>query len=145
MTRINVMIVDDEERFLLTTSRLLEKSGFDVIKAASAIEAINLLKQFPVEVMVLDVKMPGMDGLEALKYIKQFNPLIQVIMLTGHATVESAAEGLSLEAFDYIVKPADIEELTAKIIDAYVTYIQVKEKQDLIQANLNMKRVNKDK
>jgi len=124
------MIVDDEELLLFTTAKLLEKNGFKVIQATSAIEAIGLLKRHPVEVMILDGKMPGMDGLEALKTVKQFYPFIQVIILTGHATSEAAIEGLNLGAFDYIMKPISIEELIKKIENAYYIHQQMKEKKE---------------
>ena len=82
-------------------------------------KAIEEVRVSPIDVAVVDVKMPGMDGLETLKQIKQINPLIEVIMLTGHASVESGIEGMRLGAFDYLMKPCDINELIMKIEDAY--------------------------
>jgi DNA-binding NtrC family response regulator len=81
--------------------------------------AVEVVRTKSIDVAVVDVKMPGMDGLEALKQIKLINPLIEVIMLTGHASVESGIEGMRLGAFDYLMKPCDINELILKIEDAY--------------------------
>jgi DNA-binding NtrC family response regulator len=72
-----------------------------------------------VDVVVLDVKMPGMDGIQTLKAIKSMDPLVEVIMLTGHASVEVAIQGMELGAFDYLMKPMDIDELLYKVQDAY--------------------------
>ena len=101
MTKANLLLVDDEERFLLTTKKLLEKRGYSVETASNGMEALEKLKQHPIQVVILDVKMPGMDGLATLKIIKRDFPLIEVIMLTGHATVASAVEGVKLGAADY--------------------------------------------
>lgn len=119
MDQINVLVVDDEERFLITTAKLLRKNNFNVMTASGASEAIDLLKQHPVAVVVLDVKMPGLDGLNALEIIRRDHPFVQVIMLTGHATFEAAVEGLKLGAYKYLMKPVDISELMSNIINAY--------------------------
>ena len=112
-------MVDDEEQFRATTSRLLNKRGYDTTIAGTGEEAINILKGKPYDVVVLDVKMPGMDGHEALSQIKDINPETQVIMLTGHGTPDSAKESLIRNAFDYLNKPCDIDILCSKINDAY--------------------------
>lgn len=127
MAQINVMIVDDEEQFLISITKLLEKNNFNVIKTSEAVEAIGLLEWNSVDVVVLDVKMPEINGLEALKIIKQLDPTTQVIILTGHATVEAAIEGIKLGAFDYIMKPAEIEVIVARIKDAYFVTCQMRE------------------
>jgi DNA-binding NtrC family response regulator len=106
-----MMLVDDEERFLATTSKLLERMGYCVLTAAGGAQALELLSSNPVDVVVLDVKMPGMDGIDALREIKRRFPMVEVIMLTGHATVESAIDGMQSGAFDYLIKPTDIAEL----------------------------------
>ncbi len=116
---IKVLMVDDEDRFRQTTSRLLIKRGFETTIAKSGEKAIEILKEKPHDVVVLDIKMPGMDGLEALSIIKEIDPEIRVIMLTGHGTPDSAKESLIREAFDYLNKPCDIDILSAKIKDAY--------------------------
>jgi DNA-binding NtrC family response regulator len=110
--------VDDEERFLSTTSKLLAKKGYKVFTAASGIEALENLKQHTIHVVILDVKMPGMDGIETLQEIKKHYPLVEVIMLTGHGTTKTAVEGMKLGAFDYLLKPADFDDLTQKLEEA---------------------------
>lgn len=116
---MKLMLVDDELRFLQTTAKLLQKKGYDVIKAASGQECLSLLDQRIVDVVVLDVKMPEMDGVETLKAIKRHHPLMEVIMLTGHATVEAAVEGLMSGASDFLMKPVAIEELIDKVKEAF--------------------------
>jgi len=117
--KINVLMVDDEDQFRATTSKLLIKRGYNTTMAGTGEEAIKILKGKPHDVVVLDIKMPGMDGHEALSQIKQISPEIQVIMLTGHGTPDSAKESLVREAFDYLNKPCDIDILCLKINDAY--------------------------
>ncbi|MCD4719617.1 MAG: response regulator [Desulfobacula sp.] len=119
MTKINIMLVDDEERFLSTTKKLLERKGYTVQTASSGIQALEKLKNHHIQVVILDVKMPGMDGIATLKKIKRDFPLIEVIMLTGHGTVESAVEGVKLGAANYLVKPADIDDISQKIQEAF--------------------------
>ncbi len=115
MPMTNVLIIDDEERFLQTTQKLLEKKGYTVYTATNGLSGITRLKVKRVDVVILDVKMPGMDGVEVLRKIKADFPLVEVVMLTGHSTVESAIEGLQLGAFDYLTKPCDIPVLIQKI------------------------------
>lgn len=117
--QIKVLMVDDEERFRETTSNLLKKRGFDTTIAAGGKEAIAIVKKEPQDVVVLDIKMDGMDGHEALTEIKRISPDTQVIMLTGHGTPDSAFKALIREAFDYLNKPCDIEILALKIQEAY--------------------------
>lgn len=120
MSQVRLLLVDDEERFLATTRILLEKRGVDSIHTATnGADALEILRKERVDVVVLDVKMPGMDGVEVLRRIKQEYPLVEVIMLTGHASVESAVDGLKLGAFDYVMKPIDIPDLLAKIEEAF--------------------------
>ncbi len=115
----NVLLVDDEEPFVETLTRRLVKRGLDIKEAFSGQAALERLKEYSnFEVVILDVKMPGMDGIETLKAIKSQYPLVEVIMLTGHATAESAIEGMKLGAFDYLMKPCDIDLLVAKVEDA---------------------------
>jgi DNA-binding NtrC family response regulator len=118
MSRMRLLLVDDEERFLATTRILLEKRGVETATATNGSDALKVLEERPVDVVILDVKMPGMDGVEVLRRIKQKYPLVEVVMLTGHASVESAVEGLKLGAFDYVMKPIDIPDLLAKAEDA---------------------------
>jgi len=114
-----VMLVDDEVPFVETTTKRLEKRNLKIIKAFSGEEALETLKTHRnTDVVILDVKMPGMDGLETLTELKKQYPLIEVVMLTGHATVESAIEGMKLGAYDYLMKPCEIEELVLKVEEA---------------------------
>lgn len=116
---IEVMLVDDEREFAEILAERLESRDFSVTKAFSGDEALSLLKAKSVDVVVLDVLMPGKDGVETLKEIKQLMPLVEVIMLTGHATVESAVEGMKIGAFDYLMKPTETKDLVEKIVKAY--------------------------
>jgi len=119
MTKMQLLLVDDEERFLETTKALLDKRGVATFTAKSGLEAMEILDRQRMDVVILDVKMPGPDGVEVLRKIKQRYPLIEVLMLTGHATVESAVEGMRLGAFDYITKPCDITQLLSKAREAF--------------------------
>lgn len=119
MDAFSVLLVDDEVEFLETLVKRLKRRNLAAAGVNSGEEAIRVLKEKPVDVVVLDVKMPGMDGLETLREIKKYCPLIEVIMLTGHANMEVAIEGMELGAFDYLMKPMDIDELLYKLQDAY--------------------------
>ena len=110
------MLVDDEVSFVETMAKRLAKRKIDTITAFSAEDGLEKLKtNQDIDVIVLDIKMPGMDGIEALKEIKKVSPLTEVIMLTGHATIESAIEGMKLGAYDFLKKPCDIEELVDQL------------------------------
>jgi len=117
--KCRVLLVDDERDFLEVLTRRLGKRDVNVAGVTSGEEALQYLQAKPIDVAVLDVKMPGMDGLTALREIKKLNPLIEVIMLTGHASLEVALEGMRSGAFDYLMKPAEIDELLYKIQDAH--------------------------
>ena len=120
MEQMKMMLVDDEERFLTTTQKLLSRKGYDVLIASSGIEALDILKTHNIHVVILDVKMPGMGGIETLKVIKKNYPLVEVIMLTGHGTIESAVDGLKSGATDYLTKPADVQDLIEKAEEAFL-------------------------
>jgi DNA-binding NtrC family response regulator len=128
MEQMTLMLVDDEERFLSTTQKLLAKKGIHALTATSGEKALELLGMNPVHVVILDVKMPGMDGNVTLREIKRLFPLVEVIMLTGHATVESAVDGLKAGAIDYLTKPADIDELIEKAGEAFAKRQRIEEK-----------------
>ncbi len=116
-----ILLVDDEVSFVKTTAKRLNKRNIETISAFSGKECLETLKTHQtLDVIVLDVKMPGMDGIETLKKIKKDFPLIEVIMLTGHATVGSGIDGMKLGAFDYLMKPCAIEELVSKVEKASV-------------------------
>jgi DNA-binding NtrC family response regulator len=134
MVKMRIMLVDDEERFLQTTQKLLAKRGYDAITAASGNECLEKLERELVHVVILDVKMPGIDGVETLKRIKQKFPLVEVIMLTGHATTESAVEGMKSGATDYLVKPTDIDMLIAKAEEAFKRRLNLESKIQMAEA-----------
>ena len=114
-----VLLVDDEAPFVETMTKRLEKRNLKIISALSGLEALETLQGHQnMDVVILDVKMPGMDGIETLGEIKKLYPLIEVIMLTAHATVESAIDGMKLGAYDYLMKPCDIDQLMAKVEEA---------------------------
>lgn len=116
MHYFNVLIVDDEEDFLETLIKRLNKRQVDASGARSGEEALRLLKEKTFDVVILDVKMPGgMNGIEALREIKKIQPLAEVILLTGHASVETSIEGMKLGAFDYLLKPIKLDYLLKKI------------------------------
>ncbi|MGC9965454.1 MAG: response regulator [Syntrophobacteraceae bacterium] len=119
MEPLRVLIVDDEVEFLETLVKRLRKRKLAVNGVTSGEAALAHLKENPVDIVVLDVKMPGMSGLETLREIKKQYGLLEVIMLTGHANMEVAIEGMETGAFDYLMKPTDIDELLYKIQDAY--------------------------
>lgn len=111
-----VLLADDEIGFVETLTKRLRKRGVPVVTAHSGQEALeNLVANSTIDVVVLDIKMPGMDGIATLKAIKRLHPLVDIILVTGHATVESAIEGMKLGAFDYLTKPVDFEVLVSKI------------------------------
>ena len=116
---MTILLVDDETRFLATTQKVLARKGVSALVAESGEQALAILESTPVHVVILDVKMPGMDGLATLSAMKSRHPQIDVIMLTGHATLESAVEGMKSGAGDYLMKPCDIDLLVAKARDAY--------------------------
>jgi DNA-binding NtrC family response regulator len=119
MEGLQTLLVDDEIEFLDTLLKRLNKRELQVQGVRSGEEALAYLEQNSVDVVVLDVKMPGMDGVQVLREIKKRNPLVEVIMLTGHASMEVAIEGMELGAFDYLMKPINIDDLLYKIQDAY--------------------------
>jgi DNA-binding NtrC family response regulator len=121
MSEASVLLVDDEVPFVETLVKRLAKRELRVESAHSGREALDKLAEGGSEktdVVILDVKMPEMDGLETLSKIKEAHPLIEVVMLTGHATVESAIDGMKRGAFDYLMKPCDIDVLIGKVREA---------------------------
>jgi DNA-binding NtrC family response regulator len=119
MTQTKLMLIDDEAPFVTAMQRRLAKRNIEIITAYSGQEGLKKLAETPeIEVVVLDVKMPGMDGIQTLREIKRTYPLTEVILLTGHATFKSAIEGMQLGAFDYLMKPCDLEELLVKVEEA---------------------------
>lgn len=113
--KIKVLLVDDEEEFVECLAQRLEVREFDVATALNGADALERLGREEVDLVILDLQMPGEDGIAVLRKIKELKPLIEVIMLTGHATVETAIEGMKLGAFDFLIKPTETEELVKKI------------------------------
>ena len=114
-----VLFVDDEPDFLQTLLKRMRKRSVNAFGVGSGEEALIHLVHYPADVVVLDVRMPGMGGIETLRAIKKKTPLIEVVMLTGHASLEVAREGMENGAFDYLMKPVDIDDLLYKIQDAF--------------------------
>lgn len=119
MERFKILVVDDEPDFLETIIKRLKARGIEVAGVDSGLKALEFLDRGETDVIILDVKMPGMDGIEALREIKKKKPLVEVIMLTGHASVESGIQGMELGAFDYVMKPVALDELLEKVRQAY--------------------------
>jgi len=113
-----VLLVDDEEQFVEILSNRLDTRGFVVHVAYSGDEAIDFVEKQDVDVVILDVVMPGRDGTETLRELKRLRPLTEVIMLTGHGTVDTAIQGMKLGAYDYLIKPTDTKDLVEKIGNA---------------------------
>ena len=119
MTIAKVLLVDDEWPFVETMVKRLKKRDLKLVTAFNGNEALNRLEEEDdIEVVILDIKMPVMDGMEALSRIKSKHPLVEVIMLTGHATVETGIEGMKKGAFDYLMKPCDADQLLDKVTAA---------------------------
>ena len=119
MEGFTVLLVDDEVEFRELLAKRLAKRKLRVLTAGEAGEALRLLEANPVDVVVLDVRMPGMSGTDALREIKQRWPLVEVVMLTGHAQVDVALQGMQLGAFDYLLKPVDLDALLFRLQDAF--------------------------
>ncbi|MGO9118546.1 MAG: response regulator [Desulfomonilaceae bacterium] len=128
MNKFRVLIVDDEPDFVETIVKRLKGKGLDAEGVLNGKDAIALLDKAEFDVCVLDVKMPGMDGLETLSEMKKKNSLMEVIMLTGHGSVESGIRGLQLGAYDYIMKPVPFGDLLQKITQAYERKVLEKER-----------------
>jgi DNA-binding NtrC family response regulator len=119
MQNPNILIVDDEGDFLETLMNRLRKRNIGTIGCASGEEAVRLAKEHPFDVVILDIKMPGgMDGIETLREIKRIRPEAEVILLTGHASLETSVEGMKQGAYDYLLKPIRLEDLLEKLVQA---------------------------
>jgi DNA-binding response OmpR family regulator len=115
--KIRLLLVDDEDGFVTVLSKRMSKRGFTVSVANSGAEAIQILRKRDFDVVVLDLKMEDIDGIEVLRIFKKMVPDLPVIMLTGHGSEEASREGLKLGAADYLTKPCELEELISKIHD----------------------------
>ena len=119
MSAIRLLLVDDEARFVETLGKRLGSRGYDVEGATSGLEALARLQDRPFDVVLLDVRMPGIDGLQTLREIRKLHPLVQVVLLSGNASINAAVEGMRLGALDYLLKPASLDEVQAKIEEAF--------------------------
>jgi two-component system, NtrC family, sensor kinase len=119
MNNIRLLLVDDEDDFRRTIAKRLRKRGFAPEEAGTGEECLAILEKHPMDVVILDVKMPGMNGIETLHYIKEKYPKTEVIMLTGHATTRDGVDGIKTGAFDYLSKPIELEHLLGKIKQAH--------------------------
>ena len=118
MADYRVLLVDDEEEFVSALSERLRLRGIEADSALNGEEALARLVEKEFEVVILDVMMPGLGGLEVLRQIKTTHPNTQVILLTGHGSTREGIEGMRLGAFDYLIKPVDIEEMLEKMKEA---------------------------
>ena len=112
---INILLVDDEADFVETMVKRFGIRKMPIDSAKSGQEALSALATTEYDVIILDVRMPGMDGLETLKLIRERTPLTEVIMLTGHASLETGMQGMNMGAYDYVLKPADFDDLLDKV------------------------------
>jgi len=117
--KVRVLLVDDEKEFVEALAERLSMRDYDVTVSLNGEDAINKLTKYNFDVVILDVRMPGMDGTDVLREMKNIKPLTEVIMLTGHATVESAIDGMRRGAYDYLMKPCKTEDLVDKINKAH--------------------------
>lgn len=118
MNKLNILLVDDEVEFITNLAERLVLRGFKTAIAADGPSALELIKKENFNAVVLDVMMPGMDGLETLNEIKKIDKALEVILLTGHACLEVALQGIQAGAFDYLLKPVDVDELGFRLQDA---------------------------
>jgi DNA-binding NtrC family response regulator len=123
---IKILLVDDEVKFLKAVSERLSLKGFEVTTATNGDEAIDAAEKGGFDVAVVDLQMPGTDGAQVLKILRKNHKFIEIIMLTGHATVDSAVECTKLGAFKYLEKPYDFDKLVEVLRDAYQARIQKK-------------------
>ena len=137
---VKLLIVDDEEDFAQMFSLRLKRQGEIVFTAFSGEAALALLEEEAIEVVFLDIKMPGMDGIQTLKAIKARHPLVEVILLTGHGSAETAVAGMNSGAFDYLMKPADFDEIKDKLANAQKRRYEQEERIRRAEARLLLRR-----
>jgi len=129
-----ILVVDDEKNYLLVLSAVLEEEGYEVLTTVSGLEALEIQKSSDLDLVLTDMKMPGLDGIELLERIKAHDPELPVIMMTAHGTVDKAVEAMQKGAYSYILKPFDNERLTLYVKKAISIYQVVKENRRLRSA-----------
>ncbi len=140
MDYFTVLVVDDEEDFLETIVKRLKKRKITALGVKSGEEALEVIEERPIDVVILDIKMPGgMDGIETLREIKKSQPICEVLLLTGHGSMETSIEGMKLGAFDYLLKPVKLEDLLPKLAEAF----EKKNGQDQKIRNAHIKKLFK--
>ncbi|MCF8025561.1 MAG: response regulator [Desulfobacteraceae bacterium] len=144
MSEYKVLMVDDEQDFLNTFQKRLRRRKVEVDAVTCGEDALEYMENNSPDIVILDVKMPGMDGITVLNKIKQKYPLVEVILLTGHANMEVAAEGMEIGAFDYVLKPASLDELMFKIEDAYKRKILQEEKINTMKNHIRKQKKEED-
>ena len=137
---IRILLVDDEKDFSEMLSMRLNELGEKVTCAYSGQECLQALEKTNIDVIILDIKMPGMDGIETLREVKRRFPLVEVIMLTGHGSTETAVEGMKLGAFDYLMKPADFDDLSSKLEGARKRKDEQEERVRLAESKLLVRK-----
>jgi DNA-binding response OmpR family regulator len=122
MDELKILLVDDEQEFVTTLAERLEIRDMNVFVAMDGETALTIVEQKLPQVIVLDVMMPGINGLDVLERIKSIDSRIQVILLSGHGSTKDGIKGLKLGAFDFLIKPIDIDELITKINEGWKKY-----------------------
>jgi len=140
---MKVLLVDDEKEFAETLAERMKLRGTDVSICTSPSDVLKMVEEAVYDVVVLDLKMPGMDGIEVLSALKEKSPELQIILLTGHATLDKSMEALKLGAFDFLEKPVDIGVLSESIRDARTKKLILVEKQNT-EAILKKMSLKKD-
>jgi DNA-binding response OmpR family regulator len=115
MSELKVLLVDDEEELVFTLAERLKIRGLEVHAVTDGAAALDAVAHEHFDVVLLDVKMPGLGGLEVMKRIRRHDPVVQVLLITGHMSAEDGAEGMSAGAYDYVMKPININDLLAKL------------------------------
>jgi two-component system OmpR family response regulator len=128
MKKARVLIVDDEEAFANNISKLISKRGYEVKAVYNGQSAVEALDEFDFDVIILDLKMPGLDGLATLKIIKGKKPAVEVIILTGHGSWDSGVDGIQMGAFDFLMKPVRFDDLYEKVRQAFQRKLVLEEK-----------------
>jgi signal transduction histidine kinase len=140
---INTLLVDDENDFRQILAKRLKRRGINVREADRGEKALRMLEEMTADIVVLDVKMPGMDGIECLKRIKRTHAQTEVIMLTGHADIQGGVEGIKSGAFDYLSKPIELEHLIRKIKQAFhkIQRVQAEKKEAAFKEQIKQQMV----